>query len=85
MPKLDDRFATKQYSTLFLAVHDPTAEYGPVGGVYNTMARCNVNTGEFKFWSAGEHTGLHEVAFIPRTPDGKSPFYALAILEILTG
>ena len=72
MPKVDERFATKKYSKLFLAVHDPNSTHGPVGGVYNTMACCDVNTGKYTYWSAGEHTALHEVAFIPRAPEGTS-------------
>lgn len=71
MPKLDERFVTKKYNKLFLCVHDPNAEYSPVGGTYNTLACADVNTGKYKYWSAGEHTALHEVAFIPKSPDGK--------------
>jgi carotenoid cleavage dioxygenase-like enzyme len=70
MPKVDDRFATKKYNTLFLAVHDPTQETAPVGGMYNTLAICDLNTGKYNYWSAGEHAALHEVAFIPRSPEG---------------
>ncbi|BCS26851.1 carotenoid oxygenase family protein [Aspergillus puulaauensis] len=69
MPKVDDRFAGKPYNTLFLAMHDPTKENGPVGGIYNAIAKCDVNTGKLVHWSAGDHTAIHEVAFIPRTPD----------------
>lgn len=39
MPKVDDRFAGKPYNTLFLAMHDPTKENGPVGGIYNAIAK----------------------------------------------
>ncbi|KAH7137506.1 carotenoid oxygenase [Dactylonectria estremocensis] len=69
MPKLDERFVTKKYNKLFLCVHDPNAEYSPVGGTYNTLACAVVNTGKYKYWSAGEHTALHEVAFIQKSPD----------------
>ncbi|KAK1675050.1 carotenoid oxygenase [Colletotrichum godetiae] len=69
MPKVDERFATKAYSKLFLCVHDPKAKYSPVGGTYNTIAAADINTGKYTHWSAGEHTSVHEVAFLPRSPD----------------
>ncbi|KAK1477282.1 hypothetical protein CTAM01_15206 [Colletotrichum tamarilloi] len=69
MPKVDERFATKAYSKLFLCVHDPKAKYSPVGGTYNTIAAADINTGKYDHWSAGEHTSLHEVAFLPRSPE----------------
>lgn len=71
MPKVDDRFMTKKYRYVFLSVHDPKAEYSPVGGTYNAIAMADVTTGKYKYWSAGEHTALHEVAFAPRSPEGK--------------
>lgn len=71
MPKVDDRHSGKPYNTLFLAMHDPTQAHGPVGGVYNAIAKCDVNTGKLDYWSAGNHTAIHEVAFIPRTADCK--------------
>jgi carotenoid cleavage dioxygenase-like enzyme len=71
MPKVDDRHATKPYKSLFLSVADPSKENAPVGGSYNAIARCDVDTGKYVYWSAGEDTTLHEVAFVPRTPDGK--------------
>ncbi|KAJ5438090.1 Carotenoid oxygenase [Penicillium daleae] len=69
MPKVDDRYVGKPYNTLFYAMHDPTKRNGPVGGVYNAIAKCNVATGELILWSAGDHTAIHEVAFIPRNPE----------------
>ncbi|USP79376.1 hypothetical protein yc1106_06650 [Curvularia clavata] len=69
MPKIDERFLTKKYNTLFLCIHDPNATYSPIGGTYNSLVVADINTGKYKIWSAGEHTALHEVAFIPKNPD----------------
>lgn len=69
MPKVDDRCVGKPYNPLFYAMHDPTKDNGPVGGVYNAIAKCDVNTGKLIYWSAGDHTAIHEVAFIPRGPE----------------
>ncbi|KAL1604873.1 hypothetical protein SLS60_004413 [Paraconiothyrium brasiliense] len=69
MPKVDDRYATKPYTNLFLAMADPDASQAPVGGMYNAIARCDINTGKVVHWAAGPDTALHEVAFIPRAAD----------------
>jgi len=71
MPKVDQRYETKPYNYLFLAMQDPEAKDAPVGGVYNSIAKCNVNDGTYDYWSAGSNTALHEVAFVPRSPDGE--------------
>ncbi len=39
------------------------------GGSYNAVAACDVRTGKYTFWSAGPDVTVHEVAFVPRTPD----------------
>ncbi|GKT74725.1 carotenoid cleavage dioxygenase [Colletotrichum tofieldiae] len=69
MPKVDERFLTKTYNTLFLSIHHPNAKHSPIGGTYSALAVADVNTGKYTFWSAGGHTALHEVAFIPRSPE----------------
>lgn len=71
MPKVDDRFLTKKYRYIFLSISDPNAEYSPVGGTYNAIGKADIATGKYQYWSAGEHTALHEVAFAPRSPEGK--------------
>ena len=71
MPKVDERCLTKKYNILFLCVHDPKAERSPAGGTYNAIATADINTGRYVYWSAGDHTALHEVAFIPRSQDCK--------------
>lgn len=73
MPKVDARYETKPYSQLFLAMHDPNSHEPAIGGAYNSIARCSIKTGKYEYWSAGKSTALHEVAFVPRSPDGKIP------------
>lgn len=75
MPKVDDRFVTKKYNTLFLAMHDPNKEQAPVGSFFNAIARCDINTGQYEYWSAGSQTALHEVAFVPRSDEGTLEMY----------
>ncbi|EOD45259.1 putative lignostilbene dioxygenase protein [Neofusicoccum parvum UCRNP2] len=71
MPKVDDRYLTKPYNTLFLSMTDTSLnrENAVIGGTYNSVARCDVNTGKYVHWCAGPDTALHEVAFCPRSPD----------------
>lgn len=71
MPKVDSRYDTKPYKYFFLAMHDPTAKEGPVGGGYNAIAKCNVDDGTYEYWCASTGIAVHEVAFIPRHQDGK--------------
>lgn len=80
MPKVDDRVATKPYKYLFLSVADPSGKDAPVGGTYNALARCDVDTGKYQYWSAGNATGLHEVAFVPRSKDGTCVNHFTSIL-----
>jgi carotenoid cleavage dioxygenase-like enzyme len=72
MPRVDDRFVTKPYTTLFLAMTNKTVgrDDAVTGGSYNSVAVCNVQDGTYRFWSAGADTAVHEVAFVPRTEDG---------------
>lgn len=74
MPKVDSRYETKPYNFIFLAMHDPDAKEPPSGGTYNAIAKCNINDGTYDYWTAGQNVALHEVAFVPRSPDGKSSF-----------
>ncbi len=73
MPKVDDRFVTKPYNTVFLSAPAPKKGEGvaPLGLFYNTFAKCNVKTGKIEFWCAGENTEVQEVAFVARSPDGE--------------
>lgn len=71
MPKVDARYETKPYTNIFLAMHDPNSKEPAVGGAYNSIARCSIEDGSFEYWSAGSSTALHEVAFVPRSEDGK--------------
>ncbi len=70
MPRIDDRFASRAYKTLFLAMFNKTVgrETAVTGGSYNSIAACDVDTGTYKFWSAGPDVALHEVVFVPRSP-----------------
>ena len=81
MPRVDDRFCTKPYNTLFLAMTNTTLgrEKAVTGGSYNSVAACDVGKGTYKYWSAGPEVTIHEVAFVPRTPDGTElfPFYSV--------
>lgn len=70
MPQVDARFATKPYTKAFLSLHDPASDKGPVGGIYNAVAKLDVTDGSYEYWSAGDNVALHEVAFVPRSPDG---------------
>lgn len=72
MPKVDARYETKPYSQLFLAMHDPNSHEPAIGGAYNSIARCSIETGKYEYWSAGKSTALHEVAFVPRSQNGKN-------------
>ncbi|KAJ0109795.1 hypothetical protein J7T55_004345 [Diaporthe amygdali] len=69
MPKVDARYETKPYSHLFLAMHDPNSHEPAIGGAYNSIAKCSIETGKYEYWSAGKSTALHEVAFVPRSWD----------------
>ena len=71
MPKVDSRYETKPYSHIFLAMHDPNSHEPAIGGAYNSIAKCSIDTGKYEYWSAGDSTALHEVAFVPRSVDGK--------------
>ena len=71
MPKVDARYETKPYNYIFLAMADPTSKEPPLGGAYNSIAKCNVNDGTYEYWSAGSRIALHEVAFVPRHENGK--------------
>jgi len=70
MPHVDSRYATKQYNYVFLAMTDPTKPRPVAGGMYNAISKCNINDGTYQYWSAGETVSLHEVAFVPRSPEG---------------
>lgn len=76
MPKVDARYETKPYSKIFLAMHDPNSHEPAIGGAYNSIARCSIEDGSYEYWSAGTSTALHEVAFVPRSEDGKSTLLA---------
>ncbi|PVH79096.1 hypothetical protein DL98DRAFT_589704 [Cadophora sp. DSE1049] len=69
MPKVDDRHATKPYKSLLVSAADPSKQNAPVGGSYNALARCDINTEKYVYWSAGDDTALHEAAFVPQTPN----------------
>lgn len=71
MPKVDSRHETKPYTTLFLAMHDPNSHEPAIGGAYNSIAKCSTKDGTYEYWSAGNSTALHEVAFVPRSPEGE--------------
>lgn len=75
MPRVDDRYVTKPYSILFLAMTNKTVgrDKAVTGGSYNSIARCDVSTGEYKSWCAGAEVTVHEAAFVPRSenaPEG---------------
>lgn len=69
MRKVDSHYETKTYNLAFVAMHDPNAKEPPSGGSYNAITKCNVNDGMYEYWTAGIDVGLHEVAFVPRSPD----------------
>lgn len=72
MPKVDARYETKPYQHVFLAMHDPNSLEPAIGGAYNSIAKGSVEDGTYEYWSAGNSTSLHEVAFVPRSEDGES-------------
>lgn len=71
MPKVDPRHETKPYKYVFYALHDPNGVEGAIGGVYDALAKCNVDDGTYEYWSAGASIAIHEVAFIPRDDNGE--------------
>lgn len=77
MPRVDDRYLTKPYKTIFLAMTNKLEgrEGAVTGGSYNSVAACDITTGKYKYWCAGNDVAVHEVAFVPRTPDGKYDLY----------
>lgn len=79
MPHVDARYATKPYTKAFLSLHDPASENAPIGGIYNAVAKLDVTDGSYQYWSAGDHVALHEVAFVPRSPDG---MWELAMMSL---
>lgn len=79
MPKVDARHETKQYTTIFLAMHDPNSHEPAIGGAYNSIAKCSIEDGTYEYWSAGNSTALHEVAFVPRSSDGRFTSQPLVI------
>jgi carotenoid cleavage dioxygenase len=83
MPRIDDRYVTKPYNTLFLACTAKALgrERAVTGGSYNAVAVCNVNDGTFSIWSAGNGVKLHEVAFVPRATDGMLRLFAFCQLS----
>ncbi len=83
MPRVDDRFASRPYTTLFLALHNKTVgrDVAVTGGSHNAVAACNVVDGTYKLWSAGPDVTVHEVAFVPRTPDGEWSASVFALLS----
>ncbi|KAJ5669386.1 hypothetical protein N7462_010456 [Penicillium macrosclerotiorum] len=69
MPKVDDRYLTKQYNNVFMCHHATLSGEPSTGGAWNSISRCDLATGEYTHWCAGPSTVLEEVAFIPRSPD----------------
>ncbi|KAJ5627459.1 hypothetical protein N7528_004886 [Penicillium herquei] len=69
MPKVDDRFLTKPYKDVFMCHHVSPAGEPSRGGAWNSIARCNIETGKYTHWCAGSSTVLEEAAFIPRGLD----------------
>lgn len=85
MPKVDDRYVTKPYNTVFLCIHTNADGSPSQGGMWNTIAICDVKTGKHRYWSAGDSTVLEEVAFCPRTKDctSRNKFHILEIAFLL--
>ena len=75
MPKVDDRYSTKPYSTIFYCMTDASLnrDAAVTGGTYNSIAKCDINTGTYVHWGAPD-VALHEVAFCPRSDDGESAY-----------
>ncbi|KAI1341024.1 carotenoid oxygenase [Xylariaceae sp. FL0016] len=69
MPKVDARYETKPYRYMFLAIADPGNDAPPIGETFNAIAKMDVQTGKYEHWMAGNVASLHEVAFVPRSPD----------------
>ncbi len=62
MPRTDDRYQGLPYRNGFLIIG--RSEDGSSG-----IARVNTATGEPKMWQPGPRSSVHEVQFVPRTPD----------------
>ncbi|KAH9208321.1 carotenoid oxygenase [Leptodontidium sp. 2 PMI_412] len=68
MPRLDDRYLTKSYNKLFMAMTNKLhcRENAVIGGTYNSLAALDLKTGKYKYWMAGPDVSVHEIAFVPR-------------------
>jgi carotenoid cleavage dioxygenase len=72
-PCIDPRYVTKPYNKIVLAMTNKThsREEAVVGGSYNSLAVCDVTTGKYRYWCAGEDVAVNEAAFVPRSSHGK--------------
>jgi carotenoid cleavage dioxygenase len=76
-PVIDSRFFGKKYSKFFLVVAPPAQNKvtrGPMATINNTITMCDIDDRVSRSWYAGPMCGVAEVAFCPRSADGKFEF-----------
>ncbi|KAH7053414.1 carotenoid oxygenase [Macrophomina phaseolina] len=75
-PRIDERWAMKEYGHLFLPVLDPSlgTEFPAIAPVmgggapfYNAMGHLNARTKEMKIYSPGPRHGVQEPVYIPKS------------------
>ncbi|EXJ70644.1 uncharacterized protein A1O5_06715, partial [Cladophialophora psammophila CBS 110553] len=72
MPRIDERFMTHQYDTLFAIVAVPGSPADTKYFIYNRLngvAMHNHKTGETRYFYAGDNAVCQEPCFIPRSED----------------
>lgn len=81
-PRIDERFMTKPYSTLFLnAVLGAPSAPGVVSAL-NGLAMVNTKTGKTQYFNPGENCHVEEPIFIPRSKDaGEGDGFVLTMVE----
>ncbi|KAH7082479.1 carotenoid oxygenase [Paraphoma chrysanthemicola] len=70
-PRLDERFMTKKYNIIFMAVYlqpDNTSSDNVFQGL-NALAMINKQTGKTQYFYPGDHATVQEPTFIPRSDD----------------
>ncbi|OQU98981.1 hypothetical protein CLAIMM_04689 [Cladophialophora immunda] len=72
MPRIDERFMTRQYETLFAIVAVPGSPADTRSFIYNRLngvAMHNHKTGKTQYFYAGDNAVCQEPCFIPRSDD----------------
>lgn len=83
-PRIDERFMTKKYKIIFMAVFLAQDEDGTDNIFHglNALAMINTETGDKQYFYPGNHATVQEPVFVPRTDDApEGDGWILAMIE----